>query len=181
MVRLLVILLAFGVAAGAPETLAQAKKAPAPAAAAPGRVPTNSDKSVAVTLFMRDAAKNELLLATRVWPDYPDYNAAALGRFFAMMKSLEPGYVLDDEVAYTWSQKGRVTKCSIYLESADAATKTGTGAVVGCEANGVSTLAVPSGADSKRSSGSQEPKHLADVLDLFRKQAERAKASLAKK
>ena len=180
MVRLLVILLALGLAAGVPDALAQAKKGPATAPSA-GRVPTNSDKSVAVTLFMRDAAKNELLLGTRIWPDYPDYNAAALQRFFALMKSLEPGYALDDEVAYSWGQKGKVTKCSIYLESAEAGIKSGTGAVVGCEANGVSSLAVPSGADPKRSSASQEPKHLADVLDMFRKQSERAKASLPKK
>jgi hypothetical protein len=180
MLRSLFMLLALCVAVGVPDTFAQAKKSPAPAAA-PARAPTDKDKSVAVTLFMRDAAKNELLLGTRIWPDYPDYNAAALQRFFALMKSLEPGYALDDDVAYSWGQKGKVTKCSIYLESAEAGTKSGTGAVVGCEANGVSSLAVPSVADPKRSSGSQDPKHLADVLDMFRKQSERAKASLPKK
>lgn len=178
MLRSLFMLLALCVAVGAPDAFAQAKKSPA---AAPARAPTDKDKSVAVTLFMRDAAKNELLLATRIWPDYPDYNAAALQRFFALMRSLEPAYALDDDVAYTWAQKGKVTKCSIYLESAEAGTKPGTGAVVGCEANGVSSLAVPSVADPKRSSGSQDPKHLADVLDMFRKQSERAKASLPKK
>jgi len=35
-------------------------------------------------------------------------------------------------------------------------------------------------ADPKRPSGSQEPKHLADVLELFKKQSERAKGSAAK-
>ncbi len=84
------------------------------------------------------------------------------------------------DVAYTWQQKGKVTKCSIYLESADAGTKSGTGAAVGCEANGVSTLAVVSLADPKRPSGSQDPKHLADVLDMFKKQAERARGNIAK-
>jgi hypothetical protein len=129
---------------------------------------------------MRDGNKNELLVGTRIWPGFPDYNAAALQRFFAVMKALEPAYRQDDEVAYTWSNKARVTKCSIYLESPDAGTKSSTGAVVGCEANGVSGVPVMSLADPKRPSGSQDPKHLADVMDLLRKQAERAKAAVAR-
>ena len=130
---------------------------------------------------MRDGNKNELLLGTRIWPGYPDYNAVALQRFFAVMKALEPPYKQDDEVAYTWSTKGRVTKCSIYLESVEAGVKNGTGAIVGCEANGVSSLAVTSTADPKHPvSSSQDPKHLNDVLDLFKKQSERARNSLPK-
>ena len=57
----------------------------------------------------------------------------------AVMKALEPQYHQDDEVAYTWGTKGKITKCSIYLESWEAEATGGTGAVVGCEANGVST------------------------------------------
>jgi hypothetical protein len=144
------------------------------------RLPSEKDVSVSVTLYMRDAGKNELLLATRIWPDNPDYNALALQRFFAMMKSLEPAYRKDDDVAYTWQTRAKVTKCSIYLESADAGTKSGTGAVVGCEANGVSSIPVMSLADPKRPSGSQDPKHLADVADLFKKQSERAKAAVSR-
>ena len=55
----------------------------------------------------------------------PDYNAVALARFFAVMKALEPQYKQDDDVAYTWGTKGKVTKCSIYLESWEADAKTG--------------------------------------------------------
>ncbi len=73
-----------------------------------------------------------------------------------------------------------MSKCSIYLESADAGTKSGTGAVVGCEPNGVSSVPVMSVADPKRPSGSQDAKHLSDVLELFKKQSERAKGSAAK-
>ena len=153
---------------------AQAKKP-----AGPVKPPAANDASIGVNVFMIDAGKNELLLATRIWPNHPDYNALALQRFFALMKMLEPAYRQDDNVAYTWSAKGKVTKCSIYLESADAGAKVGTGAVVGCEANGVSGVPATSVADPKRGvSGSQDPKHLADVLDLFKKQAERAKATL---
>ncbi len=175
MLRLLFLLLALCTATIAPDAFAQAKKG-----GGPMRIPTDKDPSVSVTVFMRDAGKNELLIGTRLWPDNPEYNAVALQRFFGLMKALEPGYRKDDDVAYTWQQKGKVTKCSIYLESADAGTKSGTGAAVGCEANGVSTLAVVSLADPKRPSGSQDPKHLADVLDMFKKQAERARGNIAK-
>ena len=169
---LLVLPLVFGVSG----VLAQTKKPSQPA-----RVPTTKDNSIAVSVYMRDGSKNELLLGTRIWPDYPDYNAVSLQRFFALMKAVEPAYKQDDEVAYTWGTKGKVTKCSIYLEAPEAGSKSGYGAVVGCEANGVSSLAATSVADPKHPiSLSQDPKHLTDVLELFKKQSERAKASLAK-
>jgi hypothetical protein len=177
MLRSLALVLVLPFVFGVSAPLAQTKK---PAAGPAAKVPGDRDKSINVTVFMRDTGKNELLVATRIWPDFPEYNALALQRFFATMKALEPGYKQDDDVAYSWATKGKVTKCSIYLESGDAGAKPGTGAVVGCEANGVSNLAVPSAADAKRVSSSQDPKHLADVLDLFKKQAERAKANVPK-
>ena len=175
MSRTTVMLVLLTLVLAVPPALAQTKKT-----AAPARVPTDKDPSVSVVVYLRDNAKNEVLLATRIWPDNPDYNAVALQRFFALMKMLDPPYKKDDDVAYSWHQKGKMAKCSIYLESADAGTKSGTGAVVGCEPNGVSSVAVMSVADPKRPSGSQEPKHLNDVLDLFKKQSERAKGSAAK-
>ena len=171
--RVLLAVLAFAFVVT--DAMAQPKKG-----AGPIRIPTAKDPSVGITAYMRDGGKNELLIGTRIWPDNPEYNAAALQRFFAMMKAMEPAYRKDDDVAYSWQQKAKVTKCSIYLESEDAGTKAGTGAVVGCEANGVSSLAVPSAADPKRPSGSQDPKHLADVMEMFRKQSERARATVAK-
>jgi hypothetical protein len=170
---LLVLPLVFGVSG----VLAQTKK-PSP----PAKAPTAKDSSISVNVFLRDGNKNEVLLATRIWPGYPDYNSIALQRFFAAMKALEPAYKQDDEVAYTWGTKGRVTKCSIYLESWEAAAKTGTGAMVGCEANGVSSIAAASTADPKHPvSSSSDAKHLDDVMDLFKTQSERARNSLPKK
>jgi hypothetical protein len=169
---LLVLTFVFGVTG----TFAQTKKP-----LSPGQIPKAKDNYISVTVFMRDAGKNELLLGTRIWPDYPDYNAVALQRFFATMKALEPAYKQDDEVAYSWPTKGRVAKCSIYLESAEAGAKGGTGAIVGCEANGVSSLAVTSVADPAHAvSSSQDPRHLNDVLDLFKKQSDRARNNLPK-
>jgi hypothetical protein len=176
MFRSISLLLALPLVFGAAELAAQTKK---PSASV--RTPTAKEPSIAVNVFMRDANKNELLLETRIWPSNPDYNAVALQRFFALMKLLDPPYKQDDQVAYTWSTKGRVTKCSIYLESLEAGVKNGTGAAVGCEANGVSSLAVPSVADPKHpASSSQDPKHLNDVMELFKKQSERARNSLPK-
>ena len=176
MLRSISLLLVLALVFGGSGVFAQTKKP-----SSPGKVPTAKDPSIIVIVYMKDANKNEVLLSTRIWPDYPDYDAVALQRFFAAMKALEPTYKQDDEVAYTWSQKGRVTKCSIYLESLEAGAKTGTGAVVGCEANGVSSLAVTSDADPKHVSSSADPKHLNDVMELFKKQSERAKNNLPKK
>jgi len=174
MLRSLSMLLMLPLVFGVSGISAQTKKPP-------GKVPSAKDNSISVNVFLRDAGKNEVLLGTRIWPGYPDYNAFALQQFFAAMKALEPAYKQDDEVAYTWSTKGKVTKCSIYLESAEAPVKNGTGAIVGCEANGVSNVAVHSGADPKSPvSTSLDPKHLSDVLDLFKKQSERARATLPK-
>jgi hypothetical protein len=175
MMRLPLLLLISMLAIGPSAALAQAKKT-APA----GKMPVATDNSIAVTVFLRDAGKNEVLLATRVWPGYPEYNAVALQRFFAVMKAFEPAYKQDDDVAYSWAQKAKVSKCEIYLESWDAGVKGGTGATVGCEANGVSGIAVTSAADPKRPSASGESKHLESVMDLVKKQMERAKGSVAK-
>ena len=118
---------------------------------------------------MRDGSKNEVMVGTHIWPGYPTTTRSRCSEFFATMKALEPAYKQDDDVAYTWGTKGRVTKCSIYLESAEAGVKNGTGAIVGCEANGVSNVAATSTADPKHAvSTSLDPKHLADVLELFK-------------
>ncbi len=169
---LLVLPLVFGVSG----IFAQTKKP-----SSPGKMPTAKENSIGVNVYMRDGNKNEVLLSTRIWPGYPDHNAVVIQRFFAAMKALEPAYKQDDDVAYSWSTKGRVTKCSIYLESAEAGAKNGTGAVVGCEANGVSSLAVTSAADPKHAiSSSEDPKHLNDVMELFKNQSERARNNLPK-
>jgi hypothetical protein len=176
MLRSISLLLLLPLVFGASGAFAQTKKP-----SSPGKIPTAKDSAISVIVYMRDANKNEVLLGTRIWPDYPDYDAVVLQRLFAAMKALEPAYKQDDEVAYTWSTKGKVTKCSIYLESAEAGAKNGTGAVAGCEANGVSSLAVTSEADPKRVSSSGDPKHLNDVMELFKRQSERARNNLPKK
>jgi hypothetical protein len=176
MLRSLSLLLVFPLVLGVSGALAQTKK-PSP----PGKMPTAKDSSISVIVYMKDGNKNEVLLGTRIWPGYPEHNTVVLQRFFAVMKALEPPYKQDDEVAYTWAAKGRVTKCSIYLESAEAGAKNGTGAVVGCEANGVSSLSVTSAADPKHAvSSSEDPKHLSDVMELFASQSARAKNNLPK-
>lgn len=176
MLRLMKLLLVLPLLFSVSGAFAQAKKPPSP-----GRIPTAKDNSISVNVYMRDGNKNELMVSTRIWPDFPDYNAAALQRFFATMKALEPAYKQDDEVAYTWGAKGKVAKCSIYLEAPLTGEKVGTGAIVGCEANGVSSIAATSSIDPKRPvSTSQDPKHLNDVMELFKKQSERAKGSVSK-
>ena len=73
MLRSFSLVLLLPLAIGVSSSLAQTKKP-----AGPVKLQTAKDASVGVNVYMRDAAKNELLLATRVWPDYPDYSAIAL-------------------------------------------------------------------------------------------------------
>jgi hypothetical protein len=100
-------------------------------------VPDAKDSSITVNAFMKDDKQNELLLGTRLWPDHPTYNAVALQRYFALMKALGPAYKQDDNVAYVVDQGPRRQECAIYLEAFEAGVRTGTGALVGCGANGV--------------------------------------------
>src|SRR5215471_397233 len=100
--RRLVLFLVLIAALGTSGVFAQAKKGGG-GGSAPSKPPTAKDPSIVVNVFMRDAAKNEVLVATRIFPNSPDYNAVALSRFFATMKALEPQYKQDDDVAYTWS------------------------------------------------------------------------------
>ena len=176
MLRSISLLLVLPLALGASVAFAQTKKPPSS-----GKMPAATDNAISVNVYLKDQNKNEVLLGTRIWPGYPDYNSVALRRFFEVMNALEPTYKQADDVAYTWSTKARVTKCSIYLESAEAGVKNGTGAIVGCEANGVSSVPATSIADPKQAvSSSQDPKHVSDVMELFKKQAERARNSLAR-
>ena len=101
---------------------------------------------------------------------------------FAVMKALEPQYKQDDEVAYTWGTKGKVTKCSIYLESWEAGAKSGTGARRGMrsERRQQHPRDFRRPIAKKAVSSSADPKHMNDVLDLFKKQSDRAKQSLPK-
>ena len=177
MSRSVLMIIALACALGTTDAAAQAKKGAAPA----GKSPTAKDNMISINVFLRDPQKNEILLSTHIWPGFPEYNSKALERFFAMMKALEPPYVQDDEVAYTWGNKGKVTKCAIYMESWEVSAKGGTGSLVGCEANGVSNLAVTVTGDAKNTvSPSGDPKHLQEIMELFKKQSERAKQSIRK-
>lgn len=178
--RIMLFVLLLPLVLGVATPSAQTRKAAPPAKAPVVKPPGAKDPSISVHVFMRDAGKNEILVGTRIWPDHPEYNAIALQRFFALMKMLGPAFRQDDDVGYTWASKGKVAKCSIYLESAEANAKVGTGATVGCEANGVSTLSVTSDDAGHVVGVSHDPKHMDDVMELFKKQFERAKSNAHK-
>jgi hypothetical protein len=108
---LVLLLLALGMS---DVSSAQTKKG-----SAPGRNPTAKDHRSSVSVYMRDAARRSSRGHAHL-ARISEYNAVALARYFAVMKALEPTFVQDDDVAYTWGTKGKVTKCSIYLESWEA-------------------------------------------------------------
>ena len=82
MLRSISLLLLLPLVFGASGAFAQTKKS-----SSPGKIPTAKDSAISVIVYMRDANKNEVLLGTRIWPDYPDYDALVLQRFFAAMKT----------------------------------------------------------------------------------------------
>jgi hypothetical protein len=77
------------------DATAQAKKGASPWAGTRAR-----RTLILVNVYMRDPGRmNCPFHAHR--PGFPDHNAAALARYFAVMKALEPPYVQDDDVART--------------------------------------------------------------------------------
>src|ERR1700676_3477935 len=103
MLRSISLLLLLPLVFGASGVFAQTKKP-----SSPGKIPTAKDSAISVIVYMRDANKNEVSLGTRQCADYPDYDAVVLQRLCAAMKPVGPAYKQDDEVAYTWSTKGKV-------------------------------------------------------------------------
>ena len=132
--------------------------------AAPGRVPTAKDNAITVSVYMRDGSENDVMLGART-----------LARCTPSASRSRAATVLcDDECPSsrptsrmtkwptTWGAKGKVTKCSIYLEAPEAGVRDRSlGAVVGCEAEVASAAsAATSVADPKHpvepcSAGSQ--------------------------
>ena len=82
MLRSMSMLLLLSMVLGVSASFAQTKKPPPPA-----KAPSAQDKAITVNVYLRDGGKNVILLATRIWPNNPDYNAVALQRFFATMKA----------------------------------------------------------------------------------------------
>ena len=124
-------------------------------------------------VYMRDGAGDKVFLETQFWRNDPAYDQKALTRVSEVMSGLEKrGYKGDVNAANGWDKPEKVVRCRLNMEVVNKRWRGKTGTVIGCENTGISDAEV---------AGSEDPKHVDQVLDAFDKQFKLAKEKLAAK
>ena len=123
-------------------------------------------------VYMRDSAGDKVFLDTQFWRNDPGYDQKALTRLSEVMSGLEQrGFKGDPNAANGWDKPEKVVRCRINMEIYNKRWKGKTGAIVNCENTGISEAEV---------AGSEDPKHVKEVLDAFDKQFKLAKEKTGK-
>ena len=123
-------------------------------------------------VYMRDAAGNKLYIETQFWRNDPAYDARSLKRLTDVMTGLEKiGFKQNADAASGWDKRENVVRCRINMESTTKRWRGKSGAIVSCEGTGISDAEVRP---------SEDPKHVALVLDAFNKQFKIAKEKLGR-
>ena len=124
-------------------------------------------------VYMRDGAGDKVVLESQFWRNDPAYDQKALSRLSEVMSGLEKrGYKGDVSAANGWDKPEKVVRCRINMEVVNKRWRGKTGTIVNCENTGISEAEV---------AGSEDPKHVKEVLDAFDKQFKLAKEKLAAK
>jgi len=124
-------------------------------------------------VYMRDGAGDKVFLETQFWRNDPAYDQKALTRVSEVMSGLEKrGYKGDVNAANGWDKPEKVVRCRINMEVVNKRWRGKTGTIVNCENTGISEAEI---------AGSEEPKHVTEVLDAFDKQFKLAKEKVAAK
>jgi hypothetical protein len=124
-------------------------------------------------VYMRDGAGDKVFLESQFWRNDPAYDQKALSRLSEVMSGLEKrGYKGDVSAANGWDKPEKVVRCRINMEVVNKRWRGKTGTIVNCENTGISEAEV---------AGSEDPKHVKEVLDAFDKQFKLAKEKLAAK
>ena len=124
-------------------------------------------------VYMRDAAGDKVFLETQFWRNDPAYDQKALTRVSEVMSGLEKrGFKGDVNAANGWDKPEKVVRCRINMEVVNKRWRGKTGTIVNCENTGISEAEV---------AGSEDPKHVQDVLEAFDRQFKLAKEKLAAK
>jgi hypothetical protein len=124
-------------------------------------------------VYMRDGAGDKVFLETQFWRNDPAYDQKALTRVSEVMSGLEKrGFKGDVNAANGWDKPEKVVRCRINMEVVNKRWRGKTGTIVNCENTGISEAEV---------AGSEDPKHVKDVLDAFDKQFKLAKEKTAAK
>ena len=123
-------------------------------------------------VYMRDGAGDKVFLETQFWRNDPAYDQKALTRISDVMAGLEKrGFKGDPNAANGWDKPEKVIRCRINMEVVNKRWRGKTGTIVNCENTGISEAEV---------AGSEDPKHVAQVLEAFDKQFKLAKEKLGK-
>jgi hypothetical protein len=145
--------------------------------AQPTNTPDQAARSLSAYVYMMDGASNKVLVNTQFWRNDPKYDDRAFHRYLDVVAALEKrGFHKDDRATIeSWERPERFARCYIYLEDRQAGrrTKAGetTGSRVWCTDNGISEVEL---------NGSDQPKHLDQVMQKFDEFLARAKANLKK-
>jgi hypothetical protein len=123
-------------------------------------------------VYMRDGAGDKVFLETQFWRNDAGYDQKALARVSDVMAGLEKrGFKGDVNAAQGWDKPEKVVRCRINMEVVNKRWRGKTGTIVNCENTGISEAEV---------AGSEDPKHVAEVLEAFDKQFKLAKEKLGK-
>jgi hypothetical protein len=141
--------------------------------AQPVDTPDQAGRSINPYVYMRDGAGNKVFIETQFWRNDPNYDVRALKRLSDVMAALEKmGYKRSPEAATGWDKPDtKNVRCRIALEVVNKRWRGKTGAVVGCEAAGISDAEIQP---------SEDAKHVKLVLDAYEKQFKLAKEKLGK-
>jgi hypothetical protein len=121
---------------------------------------------------MRDAAGNKVFLESQFWRNDPNYDARVLKRISDVMAGLEKlGYKGNPDAANGWDKPEKIVRCRINMEVVNPRWRGTSGTIVNCENTGISEAEIPN---------SEDPKHVAQVLDAYNKQFKLAKEKLAR-
>ena len=138
------------------------------ASAQPAENAEGAKGSINPYVYMRDAAGNKLYIETQFWRNSPDYDARALKRLSDVMSGLEKlGFKENPAAATGWDKaENNIVRCRINMESTAKRWRGKSGTIVACENTGISDAEVRP---------SEDPKHVAQVLEAFNKQFQLAK------
>ena len=142
--------------------------AAATATAQPAENAEGAKGSINPYVYMRDGAGNKLYIETQFWRNSPEYDARALKRLSDVMAGLEKlGFKENPAAATGWDKaENNIVRCRINMESTAKRWRGKSGTIVACENTGISDAEVRP---------SEDPKHVAQVLEAFNKQFALAK------
>jgi hypothetical protein len=151
--------------------------AAAPVLAQPSTEPDQAARALSSYVYLMDSAGHKVLVSTKFWRNDPKYDDRSFHRFLDVLDALEKrGFRQSEKAAIRkWDGTAPFARCFIYLEDLQAGRKakggTTSGARVWCSESGVSEVEIDP---------SDNPKHVAQVMDRFDTFLERAKQNLQK-